>query len=909
MNHKPVDRRVQRLLLLVVPALLALLAGRDVAPVSAAFPGANGKIVYTRGVLNAAGEARGYDLWIMNADGTQPERLVDVSVYDQDPALSPDSSLVAFSSWDGGNAYGLYIINVDGSGLRRLTNNDGTTTADGWPAWSPDATQLVFRRDTPGDAGAIYKINADGSGLTRLTEPGSVNDTPVWSPKGDKIAFISLREGGNHLFVMDAQGNSENRVNTPTAFQESNPDWSPDGEELVFKGDLGFYRIKPNGTGEAFIDAWGFVPVWSPDGQKLLYYAYPDDADIVDLYSVSVGGGEPQKLTSATPTVRHLAADWQPIPANAITINVVVVGAPLAAPGQILGPSGPVYSPPAGGGLRHFPGLTPGNYTLVTDFPNSHTLSLACDKGVNGQDATRVSLTLAAGQHITCTFTLTQNGRITILQKLEDTTPPPPEPWQFNGSLGNFTIRPAGTDGIDPKRFPNLEPNKSYTITQADKGAYIQRVTCDNDAAGQRDKPTVTFTLGVGEVVVCTFTAKRMPANKDMIVFSSNRDGDADIYVIDPAARDLAPRQLTNAAGDDTDPTLSPDGSFIAFTSERDGNPEIYIMDYDGTQLMRMTHSSATIQRRPAISADGTEIAYESTATGNGDIYTMPIASRVPVRVTDNPAADSDPTWVPGIQRRLVYVSERDGNPEIYTSIAIAGAQVGRITVNPAVDYAPTISRVPGAPVAGPCAASSVFCLAFTSLRAGRPQVYAMPVTPDGRMATVEPVQLTNSSGVNFALDWSLDGSQITFSSTRDGNPELYTMRPDGADQTRLTDDPAGDGEADPAPLSRGTITIRAVVIGAPPAAGWAFGGDLGAFTLPAGGGEVSFGDRPAGTYWVTGTSVAGFSHSVVCGNGATGADAVVLTLDPAQWVTCTFTYVAEGATPIHRLFTPLAVR
>ncbi|MCA9868651.1 MAG: PD40 domain-containing protein, partial [Anaerolineales bacterium] len=118
------------------------------------------------------------------------------------------------------------------------------------------------------------------------------------------------------------------------------------------------------------------------------------------------------------------------------------------------------------------------------------------------------------------------------------------------------------------------------------------------------------------------------------------------------------PIQLTNSPGDDTDPTLSPDGTFIVFTSTRDGNPELYLMDYDGEFPTRLTNAP-TIQRRPAISPDGTQIAYESDETGNNEVYTMPLASRAPVRVTNNPANDGDPTWVPGPQPRLVYTSDR----------------------------------------------------------------------------------------------------------------------------------------------------------------------------------------------------------------------------------------------------------
>ena len=93
------------------------------------------------------------------------------------------------------------------------------------------------------------------------------------------------------------------------------------------------------------------------------------------------------------------------------------------------------------------------------------------------------------------------------------------------------------------------------------------------------------------------------------IAFSSERDGNGEIYVMD--ADGSNPTNLTNNGATDGGPAWSPDGGKIAFTSERDGNYEIYVMDADGSNPTNLTNNSAW-DSEPAWSPDGSKIAFES---------------------------------------------------------------------------------------------------------------------------------------------------------------------------------------------------------------------------------------------------------------------------------------------------------
>src|SRR5436309_13595513 len=117
-----------------------------------------------------------------------------------------------------------------------------------------------------------------------------------------------------------------------------------------------------------------------------------------------------------------------------------------------------------------------------------------------------------------------------------------------------------------------------------------------------------------------TPTPAAFPGRNGLIAFSSRRDGNYELYTMQPDASNQT--RLTRDPAADIDPAWSPDGGRIAFTSDRDGNPEIYVAAADGSGVVQLTQSPG-FNVDPTWSPDGRRTAFTSNREGGDDIYAM----------------------------------------------------------------------------------------------------------------------------------------------------------------------------------------------------------------------------------------------------------------------------------------------
>ncbi|GAB4429140.1 MAG: hypothetical protein Kow0031_09570 [Anaerolineae bacterium] len=472
----------------------------------AAFPGANGKIAFSS---NRDGNN---EIYVMNADGSGQTRLTNNPAPDVFPAWSPDGTKIAFNR----SKRHIYYMNADGSGETFVTSSL-LIFIDG-PKWSPDGTKLIFsgvadvaKVRSPD----IFTINLDGTNLTNLTNSTSADSNAAWSPDGSKIAFSSTRDGAPEIYVMNADGTGVTQL-TNDPFENFEPAWSPDGTKILYRANelsfIWFIRVMnadgSNQFDQFYANSKNSYPAWSPDGSKIVFDSNRANGN-QDIYmapfATAPGTPEgPAQTRLTTNAASDASPDWQPLQSG----TIVIVQAAQPADDTVFTYTDTISAP--NGFTLQNPGLitktfsqaAAGVYTVTQAALNGWSLhDITCDDTDSSGNATSraATINLATGETVTCTFNNIESNTI-IVNKFTvggDGTFP------FTSTIPSHTaFNMTTTDGFTATLFGGLTPNQTYAISEtvpAGWSIYEADPICSNG------DPASAISLAAGEVAVCNF--------------------------------------------------------------------------------------------------------------------------------------------------------------------------------------------------------------------------------------------------------------------------------------------------------------------------------------------------------------------------------------------------------------------
>ena len=217
-------------------------------------------------------------LAIMDQDGENHRFLTDGTILVLTPRFSPTLQEITYLSYFN-DIPRVYIFNIDSGRQERLGDFPNMTFA---PRFSPDGKGVIMSMSKDGNSD-IYKMDLATRKLTQLTTHSSIDTAPSYSPDGDSIAFESDRSGTQQIYTTSSNGGKATRISFgPKRARYATPVWSPRGDWIAFTriygGNTAIGVMRTDGSGERILAQsttrgdWVEGPTWAPNGRVLMYF-------------------------------------------------------------------------------------------------------------------------------------------------------------------------------------------------------------------------------------------------------------------------------------------------------------------------------------------------------------------------------------------------------------------------------------------------------------------------------------------------------------------------------------------------------------------------------------------------------------------------------------------------------------
>lgn len=254
--------------------------------------------------------AQHYQLFVADADGANPRRVLESRFPLMSPSWSPDGQWLAYVSFETKHS-AVYVQQISSGERRQVSARAGV---NGAPTWSPDGRKLALTLGGSGGNPDIFVLDLATQGLSRITDDPAIDTEPEWSPDGRSLYFTSDRAGSPQIYQISAQGGGHPKRITFGANYNARPRVSADGTQLAMVTlDNGGYRIAvqdlTNGTVRVLSHGrLDESPSFAPNGATLIYSEREGNRG--SLATVSTDGLTGLRLKASQGEVREPA--WGP---------------------------------------------------------------------------------------------------------------------------------------------------------------------------------------------------------------------------------------------------------------------------------------------------------------------------------------------------------------------------------------------------------------------------------------------------------------------------------------------------------------------------------------------------------------------------------------------------------------------